>query len=288
MGGLPRLLLAALATTLAFTAGDPARAQSEAKRAITQVAGDLYRFQNNFHFSVFLVTPEGVIATDPINAEAAQWLEAEIESRFGQPIRYLIYSHDHADHSSGGEVFADTATVIAHENTKATIIGEQRPTAIPDITFSDQMTLELGGKSVELTYVGPGHSDNSTVMNFPAERALFAVDFLSVSRLPFRTLSDSYYPGWIDAIRAVEAIDFDILVPGHGKVGVKADVAAHRAYHEDLYNGVLAAAREGQSLEQMQQSLTLDAYKGWQQYDAWRAENIQGMLARVQAQRRGN
>ena len=127
----------------------PARAQDEVKREITQIAGDLYRFQNKFHYSVFLVTPEGVIVTDPINAAAATWLKAEIAERFGQPIRYLILSHDHADHSSGGEVFADTATVIAHENTKATILGEQRPTAVPDITFSDRMTVALGGKTVD-------------------------------------------------------------------------------------------------------------------------------------------
>ena len=111
----------------------------------------------------FLVTPEGVIATDPINAEAAAWLEAEIDKRFGRPIRYLVLSHDHADHSSGGEVFADTAAVIAHDRAKATIIGERRPTAVPDITFSDRMTLELGGKQVELIHVGRNHSDNSRI-----------------------------------------------------------------------------------------------------------------------------
>ena len=176
-------------------------AQDAPKRAITQIAGDLYRFQNNFHYSVFLVTPAGVIATDPINAEAAAWLEAEIQTRFGQEIKYLILSHDHADHSAGGEVFADTAVVVAHEKAKQTIIGEQRPTAVPDITFSDRMTIELGGKAVELSYLGRSHSDNMIVMNFPAERALFTVDFISVKRLPYMTLTDAYFPDWIEAIR---------------------------------------------------------------------------------------
>ena len=72
------------------------------------------------------------------------------------------------------------ATVIAHENAKATIIGEGRPTALPDLTFSDTMTVTLGGKSVELTFIGASHSDNLIVMNFPAERTLFAVDIVSV------------------------------------------------------------------------------------------------------------
>ena len=116
---------------------DAQLAQQEPKRSITQIADNLYRFQNNFHFSVFLVTDDGVIATDPINAEAAAWLEKEIRNRFNQEIKYLVLSHDHRDHSAGGEVWADTATVIAHANAREVIIGEKRPTALPDITFTD-------------------------------------------------------------------------------------------------------------------------------------------------------
>ena len=137
--------MAILVLAVGLAAG-AASAQQEAKLAITQIVGDLYRFQNNFHFSVFLVTPEGVIATDPINVDAAAWREAEIAERFGQPVKYLIYSHDHTDDIAGGEVFADTATIVAHDNAKRTIIGEKRPTAVPQVTFSDRMTIELGGK----------------------------------------------------------------------------------------------------------------------------------------------
>ncbi|MDE0029687.1 MAG: MBL fold metallo-hydrolase [Deltaproteobacteria bacterium] len=266
----------------------PGVLHAQAKRAITQITGDLYRFQNNFHYSVFLVTPDGVIVTDPINAEAARWLKAEIAKRFDRPIKYLILSHDHRDHSAGGEVFADTATVIAHEKAKAVIIAERRPTAVPDITFSDRMTVELGGKRVELIYTGRNHSDNSIVMLFPDERTLFAVDFVSVKRLPFRNLSDSYYPDWIDSLRRVEELDFDILAPGHGAMGMKRDVRDHRRYHEDLYNAVVAAARAGQSLEQMKASITLDQYKDWGSYADWRKLNIEGVYARVVLQRRGN
>src|SRR5262245_6549174 len=69
-------------------------------REITKIAGEIYRFRNNNHYSVFAVTPAGVIATDPIDAGAAQWLKDEITRRFKLPVRYVIYSHDHADHIS--------------------------------------------------------------------------------------------------------------------------------------------------------------------------------------------
>lgn len=279
--------LAAAVLVLACFVTGPAQAQ-DAKREITKIAGDLYRFQNNFHYSVFLVTPEGVIVTDPINAEAATWLEAEIAKRFDQPIKYLIYSHDHRDHIAGGEVFADTATVVAHENAKATIQGEERPTAVPDVTFSDRMTIELGGKTVHLAYLGRSHSDNLIVMHFPEERTLFTVDFVSVKRLPYMNLSDSYFPDWIEAVRRIDDFDFDILAPGHGPLGTKADAADHGAYLQDLYDAVLAAARAGQSLEEMQASIKLDKYKDWGRYAEWLPLNIEGVYKRISLQRRGN
>lgn len=263
--------------------------QQDAQRAITQIAGDLYRFQNNFHFSLFLVTPEGVIATDPIDAEAAAWLRDQIEERFDQPIKYVVYSHDHADHIAGGEVFKEAgATVIAHENAKRTIIGEDRPTAVPDITFTDRMTIELGDQTVELIYPGRSHSDNLIVMHFPDQRAAFTVDFISVKRLPYQDLADSYFPDWIEAIKEVEAMDFDVLVPGHGPLGSKADATDHRQYLEDLYDAVLEAARAGQSLEQMQATIMLDKYRDWGQYEEWRPMNIEGMYKQISLHRRGN
>ncbi len=263
-------------------------AQADDKRSITKIAGDLYRFQNNFHYSVFLVTSEGIIVTDPINADAARWLKAELAKRFNKPIKYMIYSHDHVDHIAGGEVFADTAIVVAHENAKADIIAEQRPTAVPDITFSDQMTIELGGKRVELSYVGRSHSDNMIIMRFPAERALFAVDFIPVKSVAWKNMTDAYIPDWMDAIVRVETMDFDILVPGHGGLGTKADATAFRGYMETLYAAVLTGAREGKSLEAMQQSIRLEKYKDWHNYDTQLPLNIEGMYNQIKLHRRGN
>ncbi len=277
----------ALALSVMFALPAPLQAQ-EAKRSITKIAGDLYRFQNNFHFSVFLVTPDGIIATDPINPEAAKWLQGELKARFGVPVKYLIYSHDHRDHIAGGEVFAAEATVIAHERARAAIIGEQRPTAIPDLTFTDRMTVTLGGKSVELIHLGLSHSNNMIVMHFPEERALFTVDFVSVNRLPYKNLSDAYLPEWIDAVLQVEAMDFDILVPGHGPMGTKADATEHRRYLQALYAAVLDGARKGQSLDDMKKSITLDEFKSMGMYDKWRELNIEGAYAQVMLHRRGN
>jgi glyoxylase-like metal-dependent hydrolase (beta-lactamase superfamily II) len=274
----------ALVTLILFPALVAGAAAQEAKRSITEIGGGLYRFQNNFHNSVFLVTSDGVIATDPINAAAATWLKDEIAKRFDKKIKYAIYSHDHADHISGGEVWADDAIVIAHENAKKAIIGENRPTAVPDLTFHRKMSVELGGKTVELKYLGRSHSDNMIVMHFPEQRAVFTVDFTAVKRLPYRNFSDAHLPDWIRAIKRLGHMDFDIMLTGHGPNGTKQDAIDHGRYIEDLYNAV----QQGKSLAELQASITLDAYKAWGQYDNWRTLNIEGMYNNIALHRRGN
>jgi glyoxylase-like metal-dependent hydrolase (beta-lactamase superfamily II) len=280
------LLLAALLIGLGILPASWAQSPPAPVREITKIAGEIYRFRNANHYSVFAVTPAGVIATDPINADAARWLRAEITRRFNQPVRYLVYSHDHADHISGGEVF-DTAVVVAHDNAKPVIVGERRPTAVPQVTFGDRMTIELGGTVVELSHVGRNHSDNSIVMRFPRERLLFAVDFIPVSSYAFRDFPDAYMPDWIESLRRVEAMDFDTLAPGHGPLGTKANVTMFREYLQDLRGEVVRHAREGKSLDEIKQLVTLPKYAAWGPKE-WFPLNIEGMYRLVQATRRGN
>ena len=281
-------LAAAMAGILFALGIEPAGAQESPTREISHIAGDVYRFQNNVHFSVFMVTPAGIIATDPINADAAQWLKQQLDARFGRPVKYLVYSHDHVDHISGGEVFADTATVVAHERTKTHIVGEGRPTALPNITFSDRLTIELGGKSVELIYLGIGHSDNLIVLRFPQERVVFAVDMMVVNRVPYRDFPRGYIDHWIEALKRLEAIDFDILVPGHGQVGMRADVAVQGGYIEDLRAQVLRHMRAGKSLVEIKQLVNLESYKDWRRFDDWAELNVDGMYRHLTLYRGAN
>ncbi len=287
------LIAGALAATMMI---GPAAAQTQTPQAappppvreITKITGEIYRFRNNNHYSVFAVTPAGVIATDPINADAAKWLKAEIKTRFNQTIRYLVYSHDHADHISGGQEWADTATVIAHANAKEIIVGEKRPTAVPHVTFSDRLDLELGGTVVELIYVGRNHSNNSLVLRFPKEKLIFAVDFIPVGAMAFRDFPDAYLTDWIESLKRVEALEFDTLAPGHGPLGNKQSVVSFRTYMEDLYTQVLAAVRAGKSVDETKAAVDLKKYASWAGYEQMRDLNIVGMYRMVTSNRRPN
>ena len=92
-------------------------------REIVQITGDLYRARNNNYFSIFLVTPDGIILADPVNVAFATWLKEQFGQRFKVPVRYVIYSHSHWDHIEGGAVFADTARFVAHEGVARNMDG---------------------------------------------------------------------------------------------------------------------------------------------------------------------
>ena len=277
----PRIVLTLVSALLAGYS--LATAQPQPQREITQITGELYRFRNAGHFSVFLVTPAGIIATDPIDGDAARWLKAEIVKRFAKPVRYLIYSHDHADHISGGEVFSDSAVVIAHDAAKAAIIRERRPTAVPDLSFNDRLMVELGGKKVELSYLGKNHSDNSIVMRFPDERVLFAVDFIPVRSLPYRNFPDGYIDEWIESLKKADELDFDILAPGHGELGKKEDVRAMRVYLEELRDQVTQHLQAGKSIDEIKQLVTMEKYASWENFKQYLPLNVEGMARHVQA-----
>lgn len=244
------LLLLVLLAPIAVAPGS-ARARQAPPDDLREVAENAYAFVSRFYVSFFVVTDEGVIATDPSSQEGPERAEAlaeAIASVTDQPVRYVVYSHDHADHATGGAVFADTATFVSHRNAVAKIEALGDPnTPVPTIDFDEFLSIELGGTTLELHYVGRNHSDNSVVMLLPEERVLFAVDFIPVDLVPFRNLPDAYPEEWLASLRVVEeTLDFDTLVIGHPPaVGTKADVGEVRDYLEALMAPVRTAQADG-------------------------------------------
>src|SRR5882672_10603145 len=156
-------LAAALLASLVVAAAGPARPQSAQPPmfATTKVDGTdgVYIFRYQGHQSMFIVTPQGVIATDPIGERRPQAVTtyiAEIRKITQAPIRYVIYSHSHYDHIAGGKPFKDAgATFIAHENAKTTLMARKNADiVIPDETVATTRTITLGGTSLELNWVG--------------------------------------------------------------------------------------------------------------------------------------
>ncbi|MGI9355723.1 MAG: MBL fold metallo-hydrolase [Rhizobiaceae bacterium] len=276
LAGLVALALPILAATAGYA--------QDGKREITKVVGDVYRFQNNFHFSLVTVTNDGVVIVDPINSDAATWLKENLNSITDKPITHLIYSHSHADHASGGQVYVDAgAEVIAQANVPKAIDGVKI-----DKRFDDTMKFEAGGKTFELTFLGKGHGEDLIAVVVRPENVAFITDAASPKRLPFRDMPRSDLDGWINQVKTIETLDFETFAPAHGSVGVKADATDARVYMEKLREQVLAGLKDGKSVDELVASVTLDEYKDWQQYDTWRELNIRGMARFLQESGQAN
>jgi glyoxylase-like metal-dependent hydrolase (beta-lactamase superfamily II) len=314
-----------------------AAAQQPPTRGIVNVTGQLFRAQNNNHYTVFLVTPDGVIMSDPINRDFARWLKAEIATRFKVPVRYVLYTHRDWDHASGGVVFADTAEFVGHRNMLAALappagnppladdavkmdanrnglvekseasgaiadrfalfdynrddvvsgaeiargsVGDVYP---PTVTYTDRHTVTLGGKTVTMTYLGVAHADDSSVLHFPAERAVFSADILQVKRLPGGLAPT--VGSWIDALTIINNLDFEHALTGHALSGTKKDAAESLRYLQDISTGVAAGVAAGRSLAEIQKSLMLEAFKGFERWDTIREAHIAAVYATIKGAR---
>lgn len=159
-----RVVLTSLAASVLLSLSWSAIAQQAPTRAIVEIGEDLYRATNNNHHTVFLVTDDGVILADTVNAAFSEWLKAEIDSRFGVPVRYVVYSHHHWDHASGGAVFNDTAQFVGHENFPGNLVLPPADTPLP-------------GNAAALDANGNGQIEASEASgNFAANLRLYDVD----------------------------------------------------------------------------------------------------------------
>ncbi len=280
---MSRRHIAGMATALVaaglFTA--PAAAQGQRPQIeTTKVDGtdNVYVFRNGNHQAIFIVTRDGVIATDPVaygRPNGGQQYVDEIKKVTDKPIKYLIYSHHHFDHIAGGKAFKDAgATIVAHRRAKERLALLKDPhTPLPDQTVNNNgRTINLGGTRVDLKYVGLNHSDSTLVLHLPKEKIVFVVDLIPVGSMPGRGLIDFYPMESEDSIKKIIAMDWERLIPGHpgapnGRLGTKKDAQDQLTLLQEASAEVKKAAQEGKCWEPAEKELKLPKYASWPGYE---------------------
>jgi len=272
----------ALSIVLAGVA--PAMGQTPPLFETKKITDTVYLFRYGGHQAIFVVTPAGVIATDPIaylRPQAATAYIDEIRKVTPAPIKYVVYSHHHYDHIAGGKPFKDLgARFLAHRNARIRLEELKNPDVVlPDEVVDGVRILELGGVRVELHYVGRNHSDNSLVVLVPKDKLLFTVDFIPIQTVQFRDLPDGYLPDWFDSLDRVLELDWDRMIPGHpyagGRLGTKDDVRALRQYMTDLSDAVRQAANQGKCFDTAIKEIKLPKYETWGNYEQYLPGNIE-------------
>lgn len=247
----------------------------------TKVEGtdNVYVFRYGGHQSMFVVTKEGVIATDPIaygRPQAAVTYIDEIKKVAGErPIKYLIYSHHHFDHIAGGKPFKDAgAKIVAHKRARERLAQIQDPhTPLPDETFEKSRTIKLGGTVLELSYHGLNHSDSTIVMRLPKEKIVFIVDTIPVGAFPGRGFIDVYPLETEQFMERVLKMDWERMIPGHPgqpgeRLGTKKDVEEQLALVRYASEEVKKWARDGKCWEPAEKEVKLEKYSGMPGYAA--------------------
>ncbi len=278
-----RALLATTCAALFATAlGGPAYSQAPAPPlfATTKVEGteNVYVFRYQNHQAMFVVTPAGVIVTDPISygrPQAATTYLDEIRKITKAPIKFLIYSHHHYDHIAGGKPFKDAgAVVIAHRRAKERLAAlKGLDVVIPDLAVGDKYVMNLGGTVIELHYTGRNHSDSSLVMLLPKEKIIFAVDFNALGNVPSRlAINDSYPIEWEASLKKTLALNWERMIPDHpgpgGRLGTKKDMEQQIAFFTDLSAEVKKASDAGKCFSPADAELKLPQHAAMGGYEA--------------------
>ena len=255
--------------------------------SVKQVGDGVYVFRWWVYRNIFIVTDDGVIVTDPLNPNAAKLLRSEIRKVTDTPVKYVVYSHNHHDHISGGSIFKEEgAQFVGHENLLKELGDHPSPVIpLPDITFKDRYTLTLGGRTLELEYFGPNHGKSLAVMRLPEEKILFIVDIVTPRRVAFRDMPDFWPDEWVRSLKEIEEMDFQYVVSGHGPhtepaIDPASAVMEQRLYLEDLMAAVKEEMDSGvHSPDVLREKVKLPKYASWQYYDEWLPMNIERIWA---------
>jgi glyoxylase-like metal-dependent hydrolase (beta-lactamase superfamily II) len=276
------LLASAGAALLATMLGGPALAQQAQRPATetTKVEGtdNVYIWRNGNHQSIFIVTNDGVIATDPVaygRPNGGQQYVDAIKKVTDKPIKYLIYSHHHFDHIAGGKAFKDAgARIIAHRRaTERLKVINDPHTPLPDESISNRgKTIKLGGTTLELKYVGPNHSDSTLVFRLPKEKLLFVVDLIPVGSFPGRGMIDLFPLETEESLKKIIAMDWDRLIPGHpgapnGRLGTKKDAQDVLTLMQEASAEMKKLGQEGKCWDTAEKEFKLPKYASWPGYE---------------------
>ena len=234
------------------------------KLTLNKVTDDLYEIEGDGGNVAVYITSEGVILVDDKYERDHEAIDAHIKSVTDKPVKYILSTHYHEDHSGGNAKYMGTAEVISTSMARRNIVNKVQSNAVitpqpARVVFTEETSVFLGGKEVRARHFGRGHTNGDAVIYFPALRTIHTGDLMSGNT----PLID--YPGggsvaeWAKTLdNAMAGFDFDRVIPGHGPITNKAGLLTYRNNVEKLRNRATALIREGKSREDVAKAMTAE------------------------------
>ena len=258
-----------------FSISLPSLAQEGEGQAstLTEVTDGIYSYGNGAIYSGIVVSDDGVAVIDPMNTPHSEGMLQAIQGITDQPIRYVIYSHNHWDHTGGGQVFKDVgATVLSHVDARDWQQTHPHPdVVIPDEVWEDDVhILELGNKTIELHYFGENHGDGMVVARFAEDNIIFIADLVVPNRVGFGNLPDFFPAEWERSLSEIQELEYDTVMFTHGvPSGSPSAVVDQLQYLQDLRGAIFAEFEKGTDFLAIPTTIELPQYADWEGYDEW-------------------
>jgi cyclase len=262
---LARLGAAALLLTGCWIAFTQTQAPP-AKLTLSKLKDDLYMVEGDGGNVAVYVTSEGVILVDDKFDQDHDGIVAHVKSITNLPVKYVLSTHYHADHSGGNAKFLPTAEIISTANARTNIVNHVQSNAPPGVaparvTFTEETAVFLGGKEVRARHFGRGHTNGDAFVYFPALRTIHTGDMMAGTTPLIDYTGGGSVVEWTRTLDAAMKLDFDTVIPGHGAVTNKAGLLAYRNNIEKLRDRASGLIRQGKSQEDV--GKVMAAEFGW-------------------------
>ena len=296
---IPGVMLVLLGCVSAFSQEPPrgpagqATADRNPPAGLRQIIPGHYVYSSTTYNSGVIVTGEGVVVLDALNSEAVARAQREaIANTIRQPVRVLVSSTFHNNYSKGNIAYADVLK-IGHENYRTDLVelmqrekvpAEEQKARLPQQTFRDRLTLHLGGKDIQILYVGRAHTRGDSIIFVPQDRIAYLSELYFADQFLF--INDGYGLDWLRALDAVEALGADIFVPGHGPVPAdpretRQGLRRFRQMLIDVRDAVQKEVARGATEDQAVAAIRWPQYEKLQGYDAQRETAVRRLYQQL-------
>lgn len=255
---------------------------SKVEIKVSKVAGSVYMLEGAGGNIGASVGEDGIVIVDDQYAPLAEKIQAALKGITDKPVRFIINTHFHGDHTGGNAYFQKQAPIIAQDNVRkrletggpvgngSSVHMDAKPAAkeaLPIITFDHDVTVHLNGEDIRALFFPAGHTDGDSIIFFPKSNVVHMGDDFVTYGFPFIDVdSGGSINGMIDGVEKVIAqVPADVkIIPGHGPISTLDDVKAYLQMLKDTRAAVQKALAEGKSLDQMKQAKLLEP---WKKYD---------------------
>lgn len=267
--------------------------QPQRPDALRQIIPGHYVFTSGTFNSGVIFTNDGVLVLDALNSEPVGRAERKtIEDTIRQPVRVLVSSTFHDNYSKGNVAYADVWK-IGHENYNTDLLelmqrekvpAEEQKARLPNQTFRERITLYLGGKEIQILYVGRAHTRGDSIVYVPQDRIVYLSELFFANQ--FLYINDGYGLDWLKALDAVEALGAEIFVPGHGRIPAdpretRQDLRRFRQMLVDVRDAVQKEIAGGATEDQAAAAIRWPQYEKMQSYDAQRETAVRRLYQQL-------